>query len=386
MSEPEVEVSPFLGGPLYRLYRRAGLLRTPLDLVGRRIAVLVAATWLPLFVLSFTAPAGGVSFLHDLEVQARFLITLPLFLFAEVSVDDRTRKVLQQFLERGVVPVEVRPKFEQLLGKTVRWADSRVIEILLVVFVYTVGHRLWRDQVALGQATWYAVPTPSGPHYTAAGTWLAYFGVPLFQFLLLRWYVRLFLWFQLLWRISRLDLRLDAAHPDHCGGLGFVGNGALGFAPLLFAQGAQLGGVLANRIFHEGMNLLSFKVEIAGVVVFFMMLFMGPYTVFTPLLIRTKRHGLRVYGGLAHRYVEQFRHKWIEGRPADSEPLIGSADIQSLADMGNSFQVVRGMRLVPFAWMTLAQLALFFLAPILPLTLTVVPLESLLDRLIKSVL
>jgi hypothetical protein len=337
-------------------------------------------------VLSLASPSGGVAFLHDLEVQARFLITLPLFLFAEVSVDARTRKVLQQFLERGVVRAEERPKFDRLLAATVRWADSRLVEILLLVFVYTLGHVVWRDRMALDQPTWYASPTSAGPNYTPAGIWFAFFGVPLFQFLLLRWYVRLFLWFQLLWRISRLDLRLDAAHPDYCGGIGFVGHGAYGFAPLLFAQGAQLAGVLANRIFHEGQNLLSFKVEIVGTVLFFMLLFVGPYTVFTPSLIRAKRQGLGAYGALANRYVQEFHHKWIEGGRTESEPLVGSADIQSLADMGNSFQVIRGMQLVPFAWLAVAHLALIFVAPILPLALTVVPLETLINRLIKSVL
>ena len=80
----------------------------------------------------------------------------------------------------------------------------------------------------------------------------------------LRWYVRLFLWFRLLAHVARLDLRLDAAHPDRAGGLGFVGNSAYAFAPILLAQGALLAGVIANRIFHDGRTLLSFKVDIVG--------------------------------------------------------------------------------------------------------------------------
>jgi hypothetical protein len=73
--------------------------------------------------------------------------------------------------------------------------------------------------------------------------------VPFFQFLLLRWYVRLFIWLLFLWRISRFDLRLLAAHPDRAGGMGFLGVGSYAIAPILFAQGAVLAGLIANRIF-----------------------------------------------------------------------------------------------------------------------------------------
>jgi hypothetical protein len=61
---------------------------------------------------------------------------------------------------------------------------------------------------------------------------------------------------------------------------------------------------------------------------------------------------------------------------------VGSGDIQSLADLGNSFEVIRTMRLVPFTTETLLQLLVTTLAPVLPLTLTMLPLEELLRRLL----
>ena len=70
---------------------------------------------------------------------------------------------------------------------------------------------------------------------------------------------------------------------------------------------------------------------------------------------------------------------------AEREPLIGSADIQSLADVGNSFEVVKGMRLVPFTSQTVLQLAVTTLVPIVPLSLTMISLEQLLERLLKVV-
>ncbi|WP_226797622.1 hypothetical protein [Cupriavidus necator] len=63
------------------------------------------------------------------------------------------------------------------------------------------------------------------------------------------------------------------------------------------------------------------------------------------------------------------------------EPLLGSGDIQSLADLANSFEVVRGMRLAPITRDAILQLAAAVLIPIVPLALTMMPLEDLLKHL-----
>ena len=62
---------------------------------------------------------------------------------------------------------------------------------------------------------------------------------------------------------------------------------------------------------------------------------------------------------------------------------MGSADIQSWADMSNGFGVIREMRLVPFTLGTVWQLAVITLAPVAPLALTMMPLEDFLDQILK---
>ena len=106
---------------------------------------------------------------------------------------------------------------------------------------------------------------------------------------------------------------------------------------------------------------------------------------FAPKLAAAKRTGLREYGTLAKRYTDEFDHKWLRGGAPAGEPLIGSADIQSLADLGNSFEVIKDMRLAPFNLQTVLQLAVITLLPVLPLTLTMISLEELIDRLLKIV-
>jgi hypothetical protein len=154
---------------------------------------------------------------------------------------------------------------------------------------------------------------------------------------------------------------------------------------VLLAQGVMMAGTIASRIFYAGATLPEFKVELIGLAAVMVFAILGPMLVFGPKLEAAKRAGLREYGTLAHRYVREFDGKWLRGGAPADEPLIGSADIQSLADLGNSYEVVKGMRFVPFTGQTVLQLAITTLVPVVPLMLTMISLEELLERLLKVV-
>jgi len=62
-----------------------------------------------------------------------------------------------------------------------------------------------------------------------------------------------------------------------------------------------------------------------------------------------------------------------------------SAAGQSLADLGNSFEIVRSMRPSPVTKDAVVQLAVMTLVPVAPLALTMIPLNELLKRLLQVV-
>src|SRR4030095_8155283 len=103
---------------------------------------------------------------------------------------------------------------------------------------------------------------------------------------------RFFLWFWLLFRISRLNLNLVPIHADRTGGLGFLGVSTNAFAPILVAQGVVLAGVGARQIFFAGRTLPEFKVGIVGFVGFFVVVTLVPLVVFAPRLAEARRRGL----------------------------------------------------------------------------------------------
>ena len=85
---------------------------------------------------------------------------------------------------------------------------------------------------------------------------------------------------------------------------------------------------------------------------------------------------------LAQRYVREFETKWLRGKAPRDEPLLGSGDIQSLADLGSSLAVIRSMRTAPITRDSIVTLVLATLLPVAPLLLTMMPLEELLKKLL----
>lgn len=130
-----------------------------------------------------------------------------------------------------------------------------------------------------------------------------------------------------------------------------------------------------------GAALPDFKYEILIYVVFVVLAVLVPLLVFVPQLALARRVGRAEYGNLAERYMREFDSKWLRGQAPADEPLIGSADVQSLADMGNSYAVLQEMSISPVSKGMVLQLAGLTIAPLLPLVLTMMPLEELLKKL-----
>jgi hypothetical protein len=388
-SEPS-DFSLVLGGPLYQMLLRAGLIRPSMELLRRRIAAAMLITWLPLVVL--TVIGGGfvsgvsVPFVYDLDVHARFLLALPMLIGSEVIVHRRMRAVVEQFRERDLVVPEQQGSFDAIVAGAMRLRNSALIEALMAALAFTVAYWLWRTQASLRVASWYGTFSDDVISFTWAGYWYVFVSVPIFRFIILRWYFRIFIWYVFLFRVSRLRLRLNALHPDHAGGLEFLSRSTDAMTPVLVAQTVFLSGLIGNQIWHQGAALPEFKLLIAGVLAFLMLLALLPLTFFAFQLADAKRAALREYGLLAAHYVDQFRRKWLRGSDTHGDELLGNADFQSLADLGNSYAVVHEMRLLPFGRNAVVRLAVLIALPLAPLALTMVPFEVMLEQLIKLVL
>jgi hypothetical protein len=394
--QTEPDFSLVLGGPLYQLYLRTRLAQPPLRLLPRRLIAIPLICWLPLLLLTAFAGRliGGVPapFLLDPEVHAKFLLALPILLADEVLVNARIRKIVAQFLERGMIAKVDQPRFDGIIASAIRLRNSAVMEIVLLILALGAGFWVLRGQLppivlsGVRVPSWYADFRAGQVHFTAAGTYHVLISLSIFRFMLLRWYFRLFVWCRFLWQVRGLPLHLNFYHPDRAGGLGFLSASLVAFTPLFVAQTTVLAAAMYDHILYDGDKLPAFTVEIAGTLLFFALVAVLPLTFFVIHLDRMGRKAKIEFGAFASRYVNDFRHKWIQADPHPQEHLLGTPDIQSLADIGGAYDVVSGIGLLPLTKPAFIRMMIVIALPLLPLVLTVLPLHEIIKRLFKVVL
>ena len=376
-----------LGGPLYDFLLRRGFVRLVLPNLARRIAVLVGLTWLPLLLLSFKhGLAFGnqvrIPFLYDFSMYGRFLLGLPLLLIAEVVVDPAIRQAVGEFVHAGVVPSQELPAFETVLEKTQRLRDSWIPEGVMLVLAFFPVFLFQHEWAAGAISSWHTAPRG----LTAAGVWYAMLSTPILRFLVYRWIFRYFIWALLLWRISQLDLILPPTHPDHAAGLSFLGLVQKRFGILFCALACMFAGQMTNNMVFEGAPLTSFRFLVLGLIVLLVIFGILPLLLLAPKLSKVRKAGLLEYGKLARSYTESFDRKWVHYVEPPTEPLLGTGDIQSLADMGNSFSSVEGMTIAPITRRLILQLAIQTALPLIPVIILGTPTPELVRAVMKMLL
>jgi hypothetical protein len=387
LDDPELLVTQ--GGQLHRALRRAGF-ETPAPAATTKAAVVVAAAaWVPLLVLYLAqVPSLGpvsVPFFQDFSTGLRFLVTLPLLVYAGSFVEPRLAAVARHFAEAELVPAELRPRFHATIERALQLRDALLPQFLIMVLALGLS-LVGQTNAVSAESSWHAVSTASGLHRTWAGWAYDYFTLPLYRVVVLTWVWRYLLWIWFLWRSSRLQLRIVPSHPDLSGGLAFIGVGQSAFSILVVAFSIGAAGIVGMQAVHEGSPLASLYPLIGGYLAVILAGVLGPLFICSPLLWNAKRRGLYRYGTLGSEYTTAFERKWMEPRPEDGEALLGSADIQSLADLGNSFNVVRQMRLYPFEPRVVAILTAAAVGPFLPLALIQYPISQILTELFHLLL
>lgn len=389
----ESELEFELGGPAYRLMQRIGLIQGAGPSLGRRIVGFLLITWVPLLVFSLLegralGPTPRESFLLDFATYARFFLAIPLLFVAEVVVGPRLRTAGLHFVQANFVRPEDLPAVEAAISRVRRRREALLPELVMLGIALFGAWRLSIETLYGGTttATWNSITLKGGTDLPLAGLWYHFVAVPILQFFMYRWLWRLLIWTLFLRDLSRLKLNLVATHPDRAGGLGFIGTAHLSLAIFAFAFSGVLSGHVAFQVYFEAVPIQTFQTLFAVYLVLMELICLGPLVIFVPRLARTRREGLRQYSLLADTYNRAFEQKWVKSQAPPDEPLLGSADIQSLADLGNSFGVIREMKLVPFSRQQMLQIAVIASLPGLPLIFLVLPVGELLKLLAGALL
>jgi hypothetical protein len=370
-----------LGGPLHRLGCRLGLVRDGTNTIALGL-VLGAFPWIVLLALALVEGLGNVLFsIEVIGSHVRLLVAIPLLFVCEAAIDPRFTTFVHDILRSQIVPASARRALESEIARIARCKDAWLPEAFFLLAVVLLG---WTTPNQNFFAYLSGLTGGSNPGSVSETTWSSqwYWMVcmPLFHFLLLRWLWRLALWCFFLWRVSRLELRLVPTHPDRAGGLGYLELVHTEFIPLVLAISAAQSASLAQDIASGRLAFDAIYPGVAFILLVDAVLFLGPVCIFSRKLWSCKVTGMSDYNAFAARYVNAFDRKWLGADPAPGEPLLGTADIQSLADLSNSVGIVRDMRLVPVSPRMLMYLAVAALLPLLPLVLFKYPIAHLLAK------
>jgi len=345
-------------------------------------------TWVPLALLSAMNGAALSSavtepFFRDVTPHVRFLFALPLLILADLIVGPTIARVSAQFLASGLVPDSSYDGFDGAVNAAIRMRDSRRTELLILAVAYAAAVINVNRELGTGASSWLAIGGGAAFHLTLAGWWYVLLSVPVYQFFLFRWIVRLFIWMVFLFRVSRLDLDIIPTHPDCAAGLGFLGQALAPTSVIILAASSVLCSSIGTQVVYRSAKIQEFILAFVLFVVVAIAAFLLPFAVFLPTLALARRDGLVKYGSLATRYTQLFDRKWVRTHEIVSEGLLGTGDIQSLADIGNSVDRVRSMKLLPVELTDLRALLIAALIPAIPLALTQIALKDLLGILAK---
>ena len=371
------------GGIIWKLIDRTRYEGKSLKSKVSLVIVLILFCWMPLAIMSFIQLGREqfyLLFIRDIATHVRFILVLPILLLARQTLNKSFNNMIRTFRETKIIDLDNEEGFQEVIKWLIKWRDSWLVDILLIVLVYSA---FFVQQTRLISETGaYAPWLLYENKVTPAGWWYLVFSLPIIQMLLYRWLFTIFLWIIFLRKISRLDLHLSALHPDGMGGLGFMKYTQLGYFPVAFAFSSLTAGALNNMLIFSETSIHDYKVFIGALFIFVLLLFILPLLVFVPLLSTVKRKYFLNYSlqawPFARRYEKELKefYKTEENKPDSSWHV----------DMSDSFEKTANMKIVLIDKTILVAFIVAIIVPFLAVIAQEIPLRDVIFMLASKFL
>jgi hypothetical protein len=380
----------FDGGPPLGLQRRLGLVDSRDRKAALRASLAAGIAWIPLLVLNAARQLSGHDslsyFLLDLGASTRFLVAGPLLILGECSCLPKLSKIPEYFLHTGLIGTEEdRMKALAAMAAARRMLNSVWVEVFAVLLAYGLVGALYTTAAVRNLPAWHIVvdDLSHATRFSAAGRWHEFVSLPLLIVLFFGWMWRQLVWWKLLSLLSKLNLKLIAAHPDRAGGLSFLATVIRGYWLLAMALSAILAGRIGNQL-RAGASLYEFRFHVVGLVAVVLAIVLAPFMAFVPTLVRLKDAGTFEYGSVARGVGERFEFRWLKEQRADE--ALESPQFSATTDLYSIVANVSQLSWFPVGFAPIRTLALVTLLPFVPVLLIVVPFSDLFRELRKLLL
>jgi hypothetical protein len=376
-------VSLVRGGPFYRFQRSARLIGSDRWNVGRRIVFAIAVGWVPLLLMKLFFDRGHLAaFLKDYEINVRLLIVVPVLLLGEPLMESYFRRIVEHIYKARLLEATALARLDEIIEGLFRLRDAFWPELLILMLI--VVRTVTADKSHLAESPWLGSFAGGHIHLTLAGWYTVLVSVTIFQFLLGLSLWRWLLWTLFAFRLSKLDLKVLATHPDKNGGLGFLGLTPLAFAPTAFGITAVIGATYRSQILYHGAHLQGYGLPAGVLAAVLALMAFGPLIFFVPRLAGERRRALLEYGVLGQIQSVAFEERWILNRTGHESELMGAPEISSLCDYGQAYSAIEEMKPLPADRSVLVGLALSVVVPALPTVVAEIPLVVVLKQLLGA--
>lgn len=367
------------GGPFFRVLRRVRLVAPKGSI---RWFWLAPIAWLPLAVgalVRWIAGAPPPAVILDPSVHVRLLVALPLILAAERLLDDRVQRVT--FVMR-TERLGDEARVDAILRGAERLRDSVLVEALIAIVVIARSQALlWHGIEPFGFV--YGLEELRGLSF--ATFWYVGVALPLLNFVMLRWLWQWLLWSWVLVRFSRLKLAMNGMHPDGAAGLKPLSLPTSAFATYAAGLTCIVSAQWSTKIVQGEATIQAFIPTFVVITLVVLVLACGPLVLFALHVCNARHRDLTRYHVFAHEYVQQFKRKWLADEPTE-RLVLGLSDIQSLNDLGGSYEKTEKTSMFPFGVRTLVTLWMGIVLPVLPVVLSAMPLADVVEHLGKLLL
>ena len=388
-----IELSPrfslVAGGPFHALLGAAGLLAKDQLPRMRAAVILMLIAWLPPALLAAVLSLiddgyAGWGYFADPTAYSRYLVAVGVMIATERYANGRIIALARHFREAGLLARDQGPAFTALLDTADRRTSSTPVELTIAAVCMVLAGTTTSFAIDISGSSWEGATESGATALSWAGNYARFVSTPLFQFILLRWMWRFFVWTVLLYRIARLPLRLAPMHPDRVAGLGFLSIYPSIFSGFVFALSCIVASAFLRELSIVTIAANTVWLALAGWIGIVLIIFLGPLAVFIRPLYLAREQALLSYGRIASQHHIAFHHKWIEP-VVHGEEILGSADPSSASDLNASVQAVLDMRTIPVDRSAVVQLVVAAGVPLLAVVVTLVPLPDLIRGLMLTV-
>jgi hypothetical protein len=386
----EERFSLVAGGPFDALLGRLGLigddqLPTPLAAVVLALVAWVSPALLAVAQSLLDSGYSGWGFFADGTVYARYLVAIVFMIGTERYADWRLTRLARYFRESNLLPGESLQAFSAALRAADRRSSSATAELVMLGAAIVWSGLTTNLVLELTGSGWEGKVVDGAGVMSWAGEAARFVSNPLFLFLTFRWIWRFMVWTLLLFRISRLPLRLAPLNPDRAAGLGFLAIYPGIFNGFVFALSCVVASSMLKDLALEQHGPDAVWIALAVWLGICLILVLGPLVVFAWPLYLARERALLEYGRLANEHNVAFHRKWIEeGR--SGEELIGSPDLSSVSSLNSTLSAVRNQRFFPVDGVAVFQLVVAAALPLLAVVATQVPVGDMLQWILGKIL